>query len=175
MSNSYREKAIARAKADVEYWEEQRQELMRESRFDRCKPAELIQIAETGADLDGVKLEGLDWAALDNAWREKFGEPYLKPKTKPREQQAGLRPKDSVPVGQHPIMAIPDDQMLRIRDVIRLFGYAKTTLKRHQKLGKFPKAQRIVPGQSYVGWPARQLKAWLREGGLIDSADATKH
>ncbi len=173
MSNSYRDKAITRAKADVEYWNELREEHMRESRFDRCKPAELIQIAETGADLDGVKLEGLDWAALDNAWREKFGEPYLEPKARPQGERTA--PKATVPVGQHPIMAIPDDQMLRIRDVIRLFGYAKTTLKRHQKAGKFPKAQRIVPGQSYVGWPARQLKAWLREGGLLDSSDATKH
>lgn len=173
MSNSYRDKAIARAKADTARWAEQREELMRESRFDRCSPAQLIQIAETGIDLEGAKLDGIDWVALDNAWRESFGEPFLP--TKPTSARPMQPASKAIPLGQHPIMAVPDDQMLRVRDVIRLFGYAKSTLKRHRRAGKFPKAQRIVPGQSYVGWPARQLKAWLREGGLIDAADATKH
>ena len=170
MGNRDKNEAIARAKARMQDWQEQRQLLMQESRFDRCEPAELIRIAETGRDPEGQPLEGLDWAALDNAWRDAFGEPYF-----PSIKTKRPAPRSLAPVGQHPIMGVPDDTMLRVRDVVRLFGYAKTTLKRHRKSGSFPKAQRIAPGSSYIGWPARQLKAWVRDGGLDGGEDTTKH
>jgi predicted DNA-binding transcriptional regulator AlpA len=78
----------------------------------------------------------------------------------------------SVPLDQHALLSVPDDAMLRPRDVLRLFGYAKSTLKRHVASGKFPRPQHAAPGQRFVAWPARQLKAWLLSEGRDGS---TRH
>ena len=77
------------------------------------------------------------------------------------EAITGERATVAAPLDEHPLLSMPDDSMLRPRDVRRLFGYAKSTLKRHMGNGKFPRPLNVAPGQRYIGWPARQLKEWF--------------
>lgn len=148
---------ISRAKAKLVDWLSVKDEAQRACRYDNCTPDELIRVAETGRNLDGQKLTAGDRYALHGAWQAAFGE--------------GLGARASVPAGvpepstgQHPLLSLPDDQMLRPRDVVRMCGIPKTTLKRWRREGKFPKSQRISPMSMplHVGWPAREIKAWLR-------------
>lgn len=162
---------IARAKELAAEWKAQQEEAAAACRFDRCSPEELIRIAETGRDLQGRPLrDGDDIEALDGAWMAAFGEPIAVPvDVEDGDDDQGERtaveerPAD-VPLDQHPVLSQPDDAMLRFRDVVRIFGYSRSTLKRHMATGKFPAPQQTVPGQRYIGWPARQLKAWVLSG-----------
>lgn len=156
---------IRRAKAQVNYWREQRERMVAETRFSKCTPAELVRIAETKRDLQGRPLhDGADIMALDDAWFDTFGEQLCQPVVDGEDAHAGEK-AEPIPLDQHPLLSVPDDALLRPRDVMRLFGYSKSTLTRHATSGKFPSPQRAAPGQRFVGWPARQLKAWLQSGG----------
>ena len=147
---------ISRAKAIIAAWRAQYNEQLRASRFDACTNDELVRIAETGKTLDGQKLSAGDKYALHGPWQAAFGEGL--------GARASNRGVPDQVVAEHPLLALPDDQMLRPRDVVRLCGIAKTTLKRWRREGRFPKAQRISPMSMplHVGWPAREVKAWLR-------------
>ena len=161
---------ISRAKAQVDEWQAMLDQRHAETRFNRCTPAELIRIAETQCDLEGRPLRnGDDMMALDEAWFTAFGEQLCQPVGDDRAGQSSTMewiPTEPVPLAQHPILAFPDDAMLRPRDVRRVFGYPRSTLKRHMSNGKFPAPLRAAPGQRFIGWPARQLKAWLASQGM---------
>ncbi len=120
-----------------------------------CTAEELIRMAETDKDLDGRKLTRDACYALHNAWLAMFGEGLG------MRSDAAEGPTEP-PTDQHPLLSVPDDKMLRSRDVIRLCGIPRSTLKRWRREGRFPKAQRLSPQALHVGWPARQVKAWLR-------------
>ena len=147
---------ISRAKAKLSKWGAMRTEQERESRFDCCTATELIQIAETGADLSGRKLSPGDLYALNGAWFATFGEGL--------GIKAGHGGVPDRAIGEHPLLAVADDQMIRPRDVVRLCGIPRTTLKRWRREGRFPKPQRLSPCAMHVGWQARQVKEWLRLG-----------
>ena len=153
---------ISRAKAVIASWRAQYDGQQRASRFDACTNDELVCIAETGRTLDGQKLTACDRHALHGVWQAMFGE-GLGARASCSGVPAGV-PEASP--GQHPLLALPDDQMIRPRDVVRLCGIPRSTLKRWRREGRFPKPQRISPQSLpiHVGWPARQIKAWLREG-----------
>ena len=118
---------IGRAEARAAEWRDMQERTRAETRFDRCSPAELIKIAETCCDLQGRPLrDGVDIMALDDAWFPMFGEqPCLPVGTDDEPRQCQPR---SIPLDQHPVLSVPDDAMLRPRDVLRLFGYARSTL-----------------------------------------------
>lgn len=149
---------ISRAKARAAEWEEMRLEQDRARRFDNCTADELIRIAETGRDLIGNEMQGGDWYALDGVWTVTFGEGLGSRST------ASQTPEIEQVMSQHPLLAVPDDQMIRPRDVVRLCGIPRTTLKRWRREGRFPMPQRLSPHAKHVGWPARQIKEWLRAG-----------
>lgn len=107
---------------------------------------------ETGQPLTSRESE-----ALFETWCERFR--CLPPTVHSFRQQATPEP---VPIDQHPIMALPDDCIVRPKDASRMLGLPKTTMKRWIRLGKMPKPQKLVPGHIQVGWPARQLKALVR-------------
>lgn len=153
---------ISRAKAKLDHWREAKVQQERASRFDKCSASELIEIAETGKNQDGSSLSTGDRTALNGAWQFQFGE-RLGTRTDP----APSAPLPSL--HDHPLFAVPDDQMVRPRDVVRLCGIPRTTLKRWRRAGHFPKAQRLSPHRTHlhVGWPAREIKAWLRAGGAV--------
>lgn len=150
---------ISRAKAKIARWNALFEQQQREGRFDNHSAEELVHVAESGRTLDGQKLEAIDYNALHGVWQATFGE-GLEARTRGAENAAQPQP----PLDQHPLMTLPDDQMLRPRDVVRLCGIPKTTLKRWRQEGKFPQSKRITPASMprHVGWPARELKAWLR-------------
>ena len=153
---------ITRAKAQAAEWREQQQQAWAETRFSRCTPAELIKIAETQCDLQGRPLrDGDDIIALDDAWFSTFGEQLCAPVGRDGDHEPRHHEPEPVPLDEHPLLSMPDDVMLRPRDVRRIFGYSRSTLKRHMANGKFPRPLTVAPGQRYIGWPARQLKAWL--------------
>ena len=148
---------ISRAKAKLATWREQRDEQNRASRFDRCTASELIAIAETGKTLDGTKLTIGDRTALNGAWQAMFGEPLGT-----RSNSAGMTDGLTEPsLDYHPLLSVPDDATLRPRDITRICGIPRTTLKRWRRAGTFPKPQRLSPHAMHIGWPARQVKAWL--------------
>lgn len=161
---------IARANAQLAEWQATREQHHAETRFNRCTPAELIRIAETQCDLEGRPLrDGNDIMALDEAWFTAFGEQLCQPVGDDEDGSTTTRERtvvEPVPLDQHPMLAVADDAMLRPRDVQRLFGYSRSTLKRHMINGKFPAPQSTAPGQRFIGWPARQLKAWLASQGM---------
>ena len=163
---------ITRARALAADWKAQKAYQARACRFDDSSPAELIQIAETGRDLNGVPLQdGPDIEALDTAWRRTFGEPLCVPCDNdddgPGDDNSTTTGAEAraFPPGMHPLLAVDDEVMLRPRRVRELMGYARSTLKRDIKSGRFPKPQIIVPGKRHIGWPARQLKAWFHKNG----------
>ena len=54
-----------------------------------------------------------------------------------------------------------DDDMLRMRDVVRLTGVSKSSIKRMVIDKRFPPPMRLSTRR--IGWPAREVKAWLRQ------------
>ena len=151
---------ISRAKAKVAAWRAEKDAQQRACRFDNHSDEELVRVLETGRALDGQRLTGSDYYALHGAWQAAFGEGLG---NRP-DRSESLERSPQVHLGEHPLMALPDDKMLRPRDVVRLCGIPKTTLKRWGREGRFPKSQRISPLSMprHVGWPAREIKEWLR-------------
>lgn len=153
---------IARARqlvADIAH--EQRRDFA-ENRFRSYKPRQLVQLYDTGCDLDGRKLTDVDVLALANAWADTFREQM------PAASIAPCGPLDR-PV-PHAFAMLPDTAMIRPRQARDMLGIGRSTLKRWIADGIFPKPQQLIPGCRPVGWPARQLKAWLqlRETGEVD-------
>lgn len=151
---------VTRARAKLADWNAMWSDAQRDDRFSKCAASELIRIAETGKDPDGRKLTSGDLYALHGAWQSMFGEGLGV-----RCAESGVPDGEPEPLaGEHPLLALPDDQMLRPRDVVRMCGIPRTTLKRWRREGHFPKPQRISPAglPLHVGWPARQVKAWLK-------------
>lgn len=165
---------IARAKARLAEWREMQDQHAAATRFNRCTPAELVKIAETNCDLEGRPLrDGYDIMALDDAWFASFGEQLCQPVGADEQLSASEQtPEEATRLDEHGVLSVADDTMLRPRDVQRLFGYSRSTLKRHMSNGKFPAPQLAAPGQRFIGWPARQLKAWLLSRGRHDG---TRH
>ena len=147
---------VARAEAQVRQWQIERREAFRGKQFYGYSSADLIKVAKTNRDLDGAKLGGIEWAEFDEAWWRKFGERFF------GESDFERIPVTAANADQHPILALPDDAMVRGRQLLVMLGDGKTTLKRWRREGSFPKPQPLAPGSTRIGWPARQLKAWLR-------------
>lgn len=112
----------------------------------------VVRMWETGNHWKtGKPLSNFEAEALVERWCELFD------RLPPSDGGMHLEPEaEPVPLNEHPLLSVPDDAMLRPRDVDRLLGYAKSTRKRDIKAGKFPMPQRIAPGKRHIGWPARQ-------------------
>ena len=54
------------------------------------------------------------------------------------------------------------DAMLKMRDVVRITGLSKSTIKRwvNDAAGDFPKPVKLSPRR--IGWPADQIYAWRK-------------
>ena len=64
------------------------------------------------------------------------------------------------PAAPDPVPA--DDAMLRMRDVVRITGLSKSTIKRwvNDPANDFPKPVQLLPSLRRIGWRADQVKAW---------------
>jgi predicted DNA-binding transcriptional regulator AlpA len=126
--------------------------------FDHVGPEGLVQMWETGKNLEGKKLSDFEFQALVEAWCRVFGE------FPPFDDDA----EDDV-TPQEPAISeteLPqDDTMLGRKEVVRLTGVSWSTIQRIVLDGRFPKPMRPSPHR--IGWPARDVRAFLEE---LDSA-----
>ena len=140
----------ARALADewLDQAEHARYEASITSYFNGCSAHQLIGMWEGGNNLKGKPLSRFETQALAEAWCRVFGE--LPPDDDGDETAAPLPPQPELP---------PDDTMLRTKDVLRLIGLSRSTLKRMVIDKRFPAPVRLSPRR--IGWPADDVKTWL--------------
>ena len=160
--------AIEQAKALATQWEAQYEEHLRNaaiaSRFADATPSEVIHMWETGRKQRGQKLSKGEFAALVERWLELFGA------YPPSADDNG---NDNAPgdTASEPELSAPeDDTMLSPRDVERVTGLSKSTIKRRVADGTFPKPMRLSTRRK--GWPAREVKVWINR--LDDQRRATR-
>ncbi len=145
---------LARAKELAEGWAWEAKEAADTaavcSHFDRASPTQLIEMWETGKNIEGEPLKQFESQALAEAWCRVFGE-------MPPDDDAD-EPTFSEPRAPEPELPA-DDTMLREKEVLRLTGVSQSSLKRMVLDGRFPKPMRLSPHR--IGWPGRDVKAWL--------------
>jgi prophage regulatory protein len=109
----------------------------------------VVRMFETGLNEKGEPLSQFEFEALCERWCHVFGE--LPP----------FGPPDETPATEPgPLPA--DDTMLPMKEVLRIVGLSKSTVKRRVKdaANSFPKPVRLSPRR--IGWRAGDVKAWLR-------------
>ena len=149
-----RARAIA---AEEEALQEQYADHKREqalaSRFRSAGATEVLRMFEACENEKGQPLSQFEFEALCERWCAVFGE--LPP--------MGSSPAEPVP--SDPLPAA--DAMLRMRDVVRITGLSKSTIKRwvSDPTNDFPKPDKLSPRR--IGWPADQVYAWRKR---IESA-----
>ena len=123
------------------------------ARFQHASASEVIKMWETGKNEDGRKLNQFEFEALVERWCELFR--ALPPDDEETlDGMASTQPDVSEPEPE-------DDTMLRVRYVVCLTGISGSTIKRMVLDGRFPKPMRLSPRR--IGWPARDVKAWIRQ------------
>jgi prophage regulatory protein len=162
MARDRREISIERAKALADQWKAQFEEHQRAtwiaSRFADATPSDVIRMWETGRKERGQKLTQVEVVALVERWLELFGA-YPPGDTEPGD--ADRQPREPEP---------QDDDMLSMREVVRMTGLSESTIKRMFNDGRFPKPLHLSPRR--VGWPTGQVKDWLRT--LQDQSRSTR-
>ena len=143
---------LSQARALADEWADQREHAANEAalnaHFNGCSAHQFIDMWEKGTNLKGRPLSQWEGQALVEAWCRVFGE--LPPNEDDPISAGPSSPQPELP---------PDDTMLRARDVLRIIGLSRSTLKRMVLEGRFPKPVRLSPRR--IGWPARDVKAWL--------------
>jgi prophage regulatory protein len=154
--------SVSHAKDLAADWAAEREQSERQTaittRFSKASATEVIRMWETGRNEKGHKLSNSEFAGLVERWCELFG-------TLPPDDDA---PDESS--GHAPVPRPQDDTMLRIGEVVRVTGLSASTIKRMVLDGRFPKPMRLSPRR--IGWPAAEVKAWVRQ--LDDQRSATK-
>jgi predicted DNA-binding transcriptional regulator AlpA len=156
-----RARAIAAEEAALqEQYEEYKRTQALDSRFRDAGAADVIHMFETGTNEKGEPLSQFEFEALCERWCAVFGE--LPP----------FGPPDETPAAE-PDPLPPDDAMLAMRDVIRITGMSKSTIKRwvNDPASTFPKPVKI--SKRAIRWPADQVKAWRKR--LEETASGRKH
>jgi predicted DNA-binding transcriptional regulator AlpA len=155
---------IDQAKALAAQWKAQYEEHLRTveiaTRFKDATPSEVIRMWETGRKERGQKLSQAEFAALVERWLELFGA-YPPNDNDDDNEPTAPQPREPQP---------QDDDMLSPRDVVRITGLSLSTIKRMFNDGRFPKPLHLSPRR--IGWPARQVKDWLRT--LQDQSRSTR-
>jgi predicted DNA-binding transcriptional regulator AlpA len=141
---------LAQARAVADRCEAERDDYEREPHAEYYRSAtrhEVIDMWESGRGTDGKRLKRRELACLVERWVELFG-------TLPPDHDG--RNEDNVPTT--PALP-PDDTTLPAKEVERLLGVSKSTLKRMVKEGRFPPARRT--GIRTRGWPARDVRNFI--------------
>ena len=63
-------------------------------------------------------------------------------------------------------------RFVRIREVERLTGLSKTSLRRLERQGTFPRRRQLSPGS--VGWPEAEIFEWLAGRQPVQATEITK-
>ena len=117
--------------------------------FKHATPNELIRMWENDSNLAGRPLSDFEWQALIEAWCRVFGS--LPPDEDETASEEAVEPAP-----------LPDDRtMLQMRDVTRLTGLSKSTIKRQVVAGTFPKPLKLSARR--LGWLAQEVNAWFSQ------------
>ena len=145
--------ATAKALADDWAWEKRQAYEIAAlcSHFDHVTPHDLIAMWESGKNMHGKPLTQFEAQAIAERWCAVFGE------FPPDDDDIGDIAQPALSPTPEP--ELPDDTMLRAKDVVRLTGLSLATLKRMSLDGRFAKPMRLSPRR--IGWPARDVRAWL--------------
>lgn len=162
--------ALKRALELADAWKEQQKlsdaQQALNTHFDRATPHQLIKMWDTGLNLAGKKLSAFELGALIEQWCKVFGS------LPPDDEDLDAMAADGEPVESPSAEPLPaDDTMLDMKAVIRVTGLSKSTVKRMVLEGRFPKPVRLSVRR--LGWPAREVKAWLN--ALNDQRSKTRH
>ena len=116
------------------------------SRFRSAGAAEVLRMFETGTNEKGQPLTQFEAAALCERWCAVFGE--LPPMGDPPDPATEPEPMPA------------DDAMIGMKDVMRIAGLSKSTIKRwvNDPDNDFPKPVKLSPRR--IGWRADAVKAW---------------
>lgn len=161
--------ALKRALELADAWKEQ-QKLSDEQQalnthFDRATPHQLIKMWDTGLNLTGKKLSSFELAALIEQWVKVFGS------MPPDDDDLDEMVAEEAAASLTSVPLPADDTMLSMKDVVRITGLSKSTIKRMVLDHRFPQAVRLSPRR--LGWPARDVKAWL--SALDEQKTKTRH
>ena len=152
-NNDERKWARARAIAaedqalQAEYAEYQRQQSLN-ARFRKAVPADVLRMFEQGVNENGQPLSQFEFEALCERWCAVFGE--LPPMGDPSDPAAEPEP-------------LPDDDTtIDIKEVVRITGLSKSTIKRwvSDPANDFPKPDKLSARR--IGWRAGAVKAWRK-------------
>jgi prophage regulatory protein len=134
-------------------WDRQCYDAAVDDHFRDVSASQLVSMWESQTNEKGQPLTNFEFRALCSAWLQTFG--CLPPDNDAAD--AGTADTETVPSEPAP----DDDTMLRMPDVVRLTGVSESTIKRMMLDGRFPKSMHL--SQRSIGWPARDVKAWLRQ------------
>jgi len=155
MANKTTSISLAEARAIADQWEAQRDDYERIPQADYFRdatPHQVLKMWETGKGVDGRRLKPRERACLVERWVEIFG---AYPPGSDHEDETPLivtRPMAS--------LAFPsDDTTLPSKEVERLLGVSKSTLKRMVADGRFPPPRRT--SLRTRGWPAKDVRERL--------------
>ena len=145
-----RARAIAAEdKALGQQWHQHCYNVALEDRFADAGPSDVLRMFSEGVNEKGQPLGQFEFEALCERWCVVFGE---------------LPPLGDAPAGPTPSSPLPpDDAMLRMRDVVRITGLSKSTIKRWvaDPTNDFPKPVKLLPRR--LGWRADHIKAWRQK------------
>jgi prophage regulatory protein len=142
---------LEKAKALADEWAEREEDAKHTAalcaHFEGATPHQLIEMWESGKNLQGRSLSQFETQALAEAWCLVFKE--LPPDCS-QDGEPDPPPEPELPA---------DDTMLSEKEVLPLIGVSSSTLKRMVRDGRFPNSMRLSPHR--IGWPAREVKKWL--------------
>jgi prophage regulatory protein len=133
-------------------WERHCYDVAVGDRFRDAPASQLVSMWENQSNEKGQPLNQFEFSALCSAWLQTFG-------CLPPDNDAGAGTADTHAAPPEP--EPEDDTMLRMPDVVRLAGVSESTIKRMVLDGRFPKPMRL--SRRSIGWPARDVKVWLRQ------------
>ncbi|HEU4380529.1 MAG TPA: AlpA family phage regulatory protein [Hyphomicrobiaceae bacterium] len=149
--------SIAEAKAlAIEWeadWERHCFESAVDDHFRDASGSQLVSMWESRTNEKGQALTNFEFQALCSAWLQVFG------CLPPDSDAADASTAEMLATPQEPQPA--DDTMVSPTEAARMAGVSLSTIKRMVLDDRFPKPMRLSPRR--IGWPAREVKAWLRQ------------
>lgn len=159
-----RHEAARAAQRQIEEWKRQYEDAQENAVHLQpgMTPDELVALARDEARMAELTVEDLD--ALNDQWQRAFGKPLFPDFDNLLAAWSGAGPEQSGSEEGYREQAadadpLPDDDtMLDAKEVCRLIGVHKATLRRLVDRGDFPAPHR--PTERGRVWPARQVKEW---------------
>lgn len=133
-----------------------------DSRFAHCGRRRVYEMFRDMVNEKGETLSQFEFEALCERWLAVFDD------WPPLNYQPASDTGDPDPLP-------PDDAMLSMNDVVRITGLSESTIKRRvsEASSDFPQPLKLSPRR--IGWPAHQIKAWLKRQEAMTKAWRQRH